>query len=125
MKRLPVALLCLSLIACHPPASIQTPQGKIAYTADQVAQQIGHLEQAVIAANQATPKGIPDQTAIDIVQFCVAAELTLGKTPSGWQQTVATAWGQLKAKYPAVTNPVIQSLIAAVDVAIASWGAGS
>lgn len=119
MKKILIAIVLLN-ICCAAPTTITTQQGKTAYTADQIAVQVGHLEQAVIAANQATPKGIPDAAAITIVKFCVNAENTLAATPSGWYLTIQAAWVQVKEDIGSTitSNPVIVSLVSAVDVAL-------
>ena len=131
MKRLSLILtLCplllgspLLMMACaHPPATVTTPQGKAAFTSDQIATRVGELQSATIAANSATPKGLADAPAIVIVKFCVAAEKTLQTTPSGWQQTVATAWAQAKANLPPITNQAVAAAISGVDVVLASFG---
>lgn len=116
------------LSACAPPSTIVTPQGKIAYTADQIATRVGELEQAAIQANttkDATGKpGIADSTAVPLVQFCVSAEKTLKATPAGWQATVTTAWTQAKAAIPAADAQKLAVVIQSVDVVLAAIGGG-
>lgn len=112
-----VLALALSVSACHAPVTVTTPQGKIAYTADQIVVRVNELENAAIAANGAN--ALPLITTRTLVEFAVSADKTLAATPSGWQTTIQTAWMETKAKLPPITNPAIQSAIAAVDVVLA------
>lgn len=118
MKKL---LLCLVLLtpACHAPVTVTTPQGKIAYTADQIVQRVNELENAAIKANGAGQ--LPLVQTRTIVEFCVAADKTLAATPSGWQATVRTAWAATRAQIP-TTNPAIAAAVTAVDVVLAMEG---
>lgn len=113
-----VFLLSLG-VACHAPVTITTPQGKIAYTADQIVQRVNELENAAIKANGAGQLSL-DTTRI-IVEFCVGADKTLAQTPAGWQASVQAAWTAARAKIP-TTNPAIASAVSAVDVVLAIEG---
>ncbi len=115
--------LAVTLSAC-PPKSVTTPQGKTAYTADQVAKVVGALQDTVIQANSATPPAIPDSTAIPFVQATRAILLTLKATPAGWQATVATAWHAAEQRVPSADLQKFQSYFTAVDVAVASLTRG-
>lgn len=124
-----VLVLALSVtVACGAPATVVTPQGKIAYTADQIATRIGELEQAAIQANttkDANGKpGIPDTTAIPLVQFCISAEKTLKATPAGWQASVTTAWAEAKKAIPPADAQKLAVVIQSVDVVLAAVGGG-
>lgn len=110
----------LSISACHAPVTIQTPAGAVAYTADQVVQRVNELQSAVITANSGG--ALPDATTRMIVSFCVAADKTLGATPSGWQATLTQAWQATKAQLPPITNPAVASAIGAVDIVLAALG---
>ncbi len=125
--RLAVLLACLGITialtvtsACHAPVSVTTPQGKAAYTADQVVLRINELENAAITA-QAQGQ-IPLATTRTIVEFCVSADKTLAVAPAGWPAIIATAWAQTKAQLPPITNSLVQSAMNAVDVVLAVEG---
>lgn len=123
-----VAFALSVTVACGAPVTVVTPQGKIAYTADQIATRVGELEQAAIQANttkDATGKpGIPDTTAIPLVQFCISAEKTLKATPVGWQASVTTAWAEAKKAIPAADAQKLAVVIQSVDVVLAAVGGG-
>jgi hypothetical protein len=123
MKRYFAPFVLITLLAgtaCSPPASIQTPQGKAAYTADQIVIRVNELQAAAIQAE--ANKGIDTATARIIVQFAVSADKTLKEVPAGWQAAVAKAWAETKAKLPVITNPAVSSAISSVDVVLASFG---
>lgn len=120
-----LGLLALSgqvflLTACATPVTVTTPQGNVAYTADQIVVRINELQNAAIAANAAVPPALPTATTRVIVQFCVTADKTLAATPAGWPATLLTAWTATKAQIPAQTNPSILAAISAVDVVLGS-----
>ena len=122
MRRVVLLLAFLSVPACvHQPPTIITPQGHVAFTADQIVQRVNELQNAAIAAeaNQA----LPTKTARLIVTFCVDADKTLAATPQGWQKTVATAWAQVKSDVGVIPNATIAAAMNAVDAALASLGA--
>lgn len=106
--------------ACVPPASIQTPAGHVAYTADQIVLRVNELQNAAIQANAAG--ALPDATTRLIVQFAVAADTTLAATPAGWQQTLITAWAAVKAQLPATLNTSVGVAVGAIDVVLATIG---
>lgn len=108
-----VCLLALPLASCARPVTITTPQGQAAYTADQIVVRINELQNTAIAANQQQQLGT-DATRT-IVQFCVGADATLAQTPAGWQTTLITAWGQLRAALPPISNPAVAAALATVD----------
>lgn len=115
MKRY-LLVLCLLTTACAAPVTIVTPQGQVAYKADQVVVRVNELMNAAISAN--TANALPTDTTRLIVQFCVSADKTLATTPAGWPTTIATAWRETKAKLPEIDNPAIIAAIGAVDVVI-------
>ncbi len=118
-----VALLALfvALSACIP-KTIQTPQGKAAYTAVQVLNRVEELQNTAIKGNQ---QGIvSDKTAILVVQFTVSAAKTLKATPDGWQATVRKAWAEAKAKIPAPDTTALGASIAAIDLVLSSLVGG-
>jgi hypothetical protein len=115
MRRL--LLIILLTTACHAPVTITTPQGQLAYTADQVVLRVNELMNASIAANSSG--SLSTNTTRVIVKWCVAADTTLASTPNGWQQTLITGWAQTKAQLPAITNPAILAAMGAVDAVLA------
>ena len=118
-----VLLVCvlLSATACvHRPPTITTPQGNVAFTADQIVQRVNELQNAAISAE--ANHAIPTATARLIVTFAVDANKTLAATPDGWQKTVSTAWQQAKGSIGAITNPTVAAAMNAVDAALASLG---
>jgi hypothetical protein len=126
VQRFAPFVLLLVLVACAP-VSIQTPQGKQAYTADQIVIRLNELQNAAIQANSLMdPKtglpGLPTPTTRIIVQFVVSSDKTLKDLPAGWQQTVATAWAETKRQLPIITNPAVSVAIGSVDVVLAALG---
>lgn len=125
VRKLPVVILACGLAlgayGCAAPVTVVTPQGQVAYKADQIVVRVNELMNAAISANAAN--ALPTDTTRIIVEFCVSADKTLAATATGWQQTVSTAWAQAKAKLPPISNPAIASAISAVDVVLASVGA--
>ena len=123
MKRL-IPVLCAIILwtGCAAPATIVTPQGQAAYTADQIVTRINELQNVAIAAEQA--KSVPTDTVRVIVSFCVGADKTLAAVPSGWQATVYQAWQASKNQIPPaqLANPAIVAAVSAVDVALAAIG---
>lgn len=119
MKRWLLVLL-LALPACHVPTTIVTPQGKVAYSADQITVRVNELENAAIQAN--STGGLPVATTRTIVTFCVQADAILKVTPAGWQASVAALWTQAKKDLPATTNVAVSAALNAVDVALAAFG---
>lgn len=126
-KYLTAVVVCLSVsmgvavssAACHAPVSIQTPQGKAAYSADQIAIRVNELQNAAIQANAAG--ALPEATTRTIVKFAVSADTTLRAVPQGWQATVAQAWTAAKAALPPLTNPAVSAAVSAVDVVLAAF----
>lgn len=122
------AVLAILATSCAHPSSITTPQGQVAYTADQIVQRINELQNAAIAANQTLnkdgSKGLPDATTRAIVTYCTTVALpTLKATPAGWQQTVVTGWTALKGQIRVdLSNPLIASVISSVDLVLAAYG---
>jgi hypothetical protein len=114
--------LLLSLAACHVPTSVVTPQGKAAYSADQVVIRVGELQSAAIQAQASG--ALPITTTRLIVQWCVNANTTLKQVPNGWQQTLTTAWTQTKSQIPAtdLSNSAIAAAVSGVDVVLAALG---
>jgi hypothetical protein len=73
-----------------------TSQTKTLYVLTDVVNSIGTLQ---TAAENAVPANIlPQNTARNIVQFCVDANTTIGQVPNGWYAVVNTSYIKLKAK---------------------------
>jgi hypothetical protein len=124
MRRFFASVLVASVLvgtpACHAPVTVTTPQGKAAFTADQVAARVSELENATIAA-QAQGQ-IPLATARVLVEFCVSSGKTLAAAPAGWQATVGKAWAEAKKQLPATLSPLVQSAVNLVDTTLAALG---
>lgn len=117
----PLAILLLLLLpaalaGCRPPTTITTPQGQVAYKADQVAVRVNELMNAAIQAN--ATGGLPVATTRTIVTWCVTADQTLHATPAGWQATLKASWQATKRTIPTPTNPAIVAAMGAVDLVL-------
>ncbi len=115
MKRL-LLILCLSLtpvtLACHPPATITTQPGKIAFTADQIVVRVNELQSAAVQANASG--ALDTANTRTIVEFSVAADKVLKATPSGWQSTVKALWTQARPKIT-TSNTTVQLAVTALS----------
>ncbi len=119
--RLTLAALAVVLtlaVGCAAPVTIVTPVGIASYTSDQIAVRVNEVMNAAIAANAATPPALSTPATTVLVQFAVAADQTLAAVPSGWLATVQTAWAAAKAKLGTIANPLIVSLMAALDAVL-------
>lgn len=105
--------------ACHAPASVQTPTGKAAYTADQLVIRLGELENTVIAANLAG--SLADRDATKLVRFCVDAAKVAKSAPAGWPILITNAWTQVKLDVPALAKPPLLTYVPLIDIALASF----
>jgi hypothetical protein len=108
--------------ACHPPPTIVTPAGKVAYTKDEVVVRVNELENTVIEA--AHTGGLPRAQAKVIVRFTVSADRAI-KAPT-WIAAVTSLWGDTKKALatmtPPITNPAVNTAIASVDIVLAALG---
>jgi hypothetical protein len=121
MRIMNMVLLVVGLVvttACQRPATIVTPEGKIAYSADMVAVRVNRLQAVAIEAEKTG--GLPTATTRIVVEYAVSANKTLQATPAGWQATVVAGWAQAKGKLPAITNLGVQAAVDAVDVVLAA-----
>lgn len=109
-------LVLAGTAACHAPVTIVTPQGKVAYAADQIVLRVNELQNAAIAAEASG--ALPTATARIIVQFAVSADRILAAAPSGWQATLAASWAQTKTQLPPIQNPALVAAISALDIVI-------
>ncbi len=121
-KRL-APIMLLVLLACNAPASIKTPEGKTAFTADQIVLRVGELQNATMQAERTG--GIPTAAARTIITFTVSANKILRDTPAGWQATIATSWRELKPKIPADVRDRLAVVWAAVDFLVLTVGGAS
>ena len=115
-----VAVIVLAT-ACHAPVTIVTPQGKVAYTANEVLKRVQELQNTAIALGDIPNSGIPTSAIRVIVQFTVSAAMVLGTTPAGWGSTVAIAWADAKKQIPLryLADPRLQASVLAVDMMLA------
>ncbi len=124
MKRLLVIpLLCvLAFAGCNKKVTGATPVAQSALNADAVVIRVNEMQAATIQlcgpAPTCAPGTINTAVARQIVETSIALRQTLKAVPSGWQQTVKTAWAQARPKFASVQNPAILAAIAAVDVVI-------
>jgi hypothetical protein len=109
-----VVLLCLAP-ACAPPKAVVTPQGQVAFTADQIIVRVGELQNAVLQAN--ANKALDDATTKTVVTWTTAAARILKTTPSGWQATLFSGWKAVKPQIP-TNNPAIALAVGAVDALV-------
>jgi len=116
-----VLLLAFAMYACDRPVTITTPEGKAAYTANEILKRVQNLQNATIEA--AASGGLSTNSARVIITFTVESAKVLDATPTGWGGIIATAWNAAKKQLPAtvLTNPVIQAAAIAVDVALAVY----
>ncbi len=114
---LAVALVLMS--ACADKLVITSPAGRQAYTANQIAQRVGELQNTVIQAE--LTGAIPESAALIIVRFTVSAEKTLQTVPAGWQATVMAGWAETKKLVPpeVQASPILAAVWGAVDVILA------
>lgn len=122
-RRIPVLLLTFALLApapltlaCAAPVTVTTPQGRAAYTADQVVVRVNELMHAAIRANAGG--GLPEPTTRTIVEWAVATDKVLATAPAGWQALVAASWDTAKRKIGTPANPAIVAAMSAVDVVL-------
>lgn len=93
--------------ACHPPASIVTPAGKQAYTADQVVARLNEFQNAVIATSDAGRMRLADARAIvtwisgDINATPPKTGLVqaIGAAPGGgWRAVALQEWPAIRSQ---------------------------
>lgn len=103
------------LSACAPPPTIQSPQAKAAWRADQVVVRLGEFQQVVIDGSDQGKW--PVQDARTIVQWTTGAIETLGRAPNGGSAVIAEGWSRVRtvvSKYPGLViwAPVVDELLA-------------
>lgn len=123
-KRLAVFCLAFSVLmavpmlpGCSTPVSIVTPEGKAAYTANEVLVRVERLQDAAIAAH--TNGSLNTDTARAIVFVTVNVFEIADAATHGWHATARQAWMQAKADIPALqSGGQFYVLAAAVDEAL-------
>lgn len=111
MKQLGVVLIVVALVSGCAPKTL-SPTGQRVFTANEISIRVGEFQSATIAASDA--KQIPQETAREIVKWCIAAQETLRSTPSGWEATLKTGWSALRPKVRAL--PQLSGWSTAVDI---------
>ena len=89
MKKWILVLVFLAGCASAPP-TIQTPEGKRAYTANEIVIRVHEFQRVVIDASDR--KIIPEEVAREIVTWTVASAKTLASAPQGWQGMLRSTW---------------------------------
>jgi hypothetical protein len=103
---LALALAAPFVAACHPPATIQSPQARAAYTADQVVQQLGNFQNFVIDSQRAGRVKLDD--ARDLVTWIsgdasanppvVGLMDTIAADPTNYLAIAAQSWGRWRLR---------------------------
>lgn len=90
--RFALTLLWLTIaVACARPASIETPEGKRAYDANEVVKRINEFQAATIAAADA--KQLDVAVSRKWVEWCVQARGVMKEAPVGWDAVLRKLWG--------------------------------
>lgn len=113
MRTIALVICLLVTPACGPKVVLTTPEGHIAYAADQVSLRVTELERTAISANAAGKLSEADTRVI--LTFADAAQKTLAQTPQGWQASLKTAWQATRGQLSSSTNPAIASAVSLVD----------
>lgn len=102
-------VLILFTIGCHAPVTIVTPEGKIAYTADQIVLQLEKLQDAAITleANQTLST---DSTRL-VIQFVVSSTKTLRESPSGALTTTKIGLRELQKNLSPLESDKLRSIL--------------
>lgn len=124
MKKALAVLVALLTIACGPPKSLQTQQGRDSYSADQVVQRLGEFQNAVIDGRQAGKVTLADARAIvswisgdrNASPSLLGAVDILKTVPQGWRATVQTSWQAIRSRVLAIPDlatwvPIIDGLL--------------
>lgn len=85
--------LLVGAAACHPPATIVTPQGKAAYQADQVVQRLTEISNVVKNDTGTQPGNIKPADAFTIIEWISGDDKATPPT-TGLVQIVQTTAGQ-------------------------------
>lgn len=121
------ALLMIAItspVACAPPPSLQTPEGRAAWSGNQVLLHVGELQGAAIAANAVNgTDGKPllsEATTRRIDQVCRAIAEAVKAHPSGWQHQVAVLYANLKATLKPDEMARFAVIVSSIDIVIAT-----
>lgn len=90
----PPVFMVLAASACAPPPSIQTPEGKKIWTANEVVIRINEFQGAVIDASDLGALPVP--TARTIVEWTTRSLRTIQAVPDGWLPVVAKGWAEVR-----------------------------
>lgn len=124
LKFIALSLMCVTLVISTSCATTTTgkpvpPELRPAYTALEVLTRVQELQKTVIGLYDANPRGITKANADIIVTFTTSTATILQTSPSGWQQTVAHSWMELKDEY-IPTDPRLKVVWSFVDSMIQS-----
>lgn len=117
-RRTALMLVLVVMWACAKAPPNLSPQGQVAFKADQIVLRVGELQNA---ATQANAGGALDEaTTRTIVTWTVSAAQILKTTPAGWQAALVSSWTAVKGNLPlrSITNPTVQLAFTAVDAII-------
>lgn len=113
-SRLAAVLVAATIAAtCAHPSNIKTPEGQVAYHANEVAVRVNQAQAAAIEAERTG--GLSTDVAREIVKACVSINEVLKVTPQGWQTTVRTSWAEMKFHIGRVENASVSAALAIVD----------
>lgn len=118
-------LLAVWVTACRPPITIVTPEGRKAYTANEIVIRVNRLMDTAIQAD--ATGNLPVATARVLIRFCVRADEVLQRVPNGWGATVWTLWQVVKADplvAPYLTNQYIALVVSSLDIALIIFAQG-
>ena len=121
VRRMLPLVVIVALVGCHAPVTIVTPEGKVAYTANEVLKRVEELQKTAIAVAGIPDSGVPLSVTRTIVEFTVSAAKVLDASAPGWGQSLAIAWGDVKRRIPLryLQDARLQFAVAAVDLALA------
>ena len=125
------SVVAIAVLAGCPPASLQTPEGKAAFTAGEVLQRVEELKAAAVQAHETLgADGQPvlaTETTKRVLQFVLVAETALRDTPNGWRPAVTSAYQTLRAQLTDQEKQKLALPLSALDLAagiVASTGGG-
>lgn len=125
--RLTLAVLLISAVltvaACHPNVTYETPKAAAAVHADDVVVRLNELQATLIqacgpAVECAADAGFSTSTFREIVKALIDIRTTLKAAPDGWLASTRAGWAQLKPRLVGVTNPAIAAAFGAVDAVL-------
>lgn len=84
------------LPACHAPVTVVTPEGKAAFTANEILTRVERLQDAAVAAQK--NGSLATERARTIVFAAVQIAEIADAATKGWEATARQAWAQAKAE---------------------------